>query len=91
LTNALSALSCWRVEAWLARGARHEAAYAGLRLAERLLAEGRRQDAGLELEGAHAAAAGHVPLRGAIEHLARRAWPPVPSNETLRPHDLGEE
>ncbi len=58
---------------WAGHQAPHHAAYAGWRLAECLLDAGQRKAAQEELQVAYAAAEGHVPLRTAIEGLARRA------------------
>ena len=59
----------WRTakENWAMHGVPHHAAYAGWRLAEHLLASGRRNDAETELALAYAAAEHHVPLRREIE------------------------
>ena len=68
----------WRVakDTWASHGVPHHAAYAGWRLAEVLLADGRRKDAEAELASAYLAAETHVPLRRKIEGLAQRAdWP----------------
>ena len=63
---------------WAEHGIPHQAAYAGWRLAECLLASGRRSEAETELADAYAAAESHVPLRREIEGLARRARLPHP-------------
>ena len=52
--------TAWRAakDTWASYGVPHHAAYAGWRLAEALLAEGRRKDAETELAAAYAAAEG---------------------------------
>ena len=89
----------WRVakDLWSGHLAAHHAAYAGWRLAECLLDVGQRRSAEDELAAAYAAAKGHVPLRAAIEGLARRGRLTLPtaaevdshpSEEDLGPHGL---
>jgi DNA-binding CsgD family transcriptional regulator len=65
----------WRTakDTWASYGVPHQAGYAGWRLAEALLAEGRRNEAETELAAAYAAAESYVPLRQEIEGLSRRA------------------
>jgi DNA-binding CsgD family transcriptional regulator len=65
----------WRAakDRWTSHDVPHHAAYAGWRLAERLLADGRRKEAETELAAAYAGAERHVPLRREIDGLARRA------------------
>jgi DNA-binding CsgD family transcriptional regulator len=67
--------AAWRTakDTWTSHGVPHQAAYAGWRLAERLVADGRRKEAETELATAYAAAERHVPLRQEIEGLAQRA------------------
>jgi DNA-binding CsgD family transcriptional regulator len=67
--------AAWRVarDMWASHDVPHHAAYAGWRLAERLVAHGRRKEAETELAAAYAAAERHVPLRQEIEGLAQRA------------------
>jgi len=70
---------------WAEHGIPHQASYAGWRLAEHLLASGKRNDAETELALAYAAAEHHVPLRGEIEALARRARLPLPGTTSSSP------
>jgi DNA-binding CsgD family transcriptional regulator len=72
-------------DTWCSHGVPHQAAYAGWRLAEQLLAVGRRSSAAEELAAAYIAADGHVPLRGAIEGLARRARLSLPASQPSPP------
>jgi DNA-binding CsgD family transcriptional regulator len=75
----------WRAakSMWAEHGIPHRAAYTGWRLAECLVASGRRRDAETELAIAHAAADTHVPLRREIEALARRARLALPPSTAL--------
>ncbi len=76
----------WRAakDTWASHDVPHHAAYAGWRLAERLVATARRKDAQSELASAYAAAEHHVPLRREIEGLARRARLPLPTAQPAR-------
>ena len=69
----------WRAakDIWATYGVPHHAAYGGWRLAECLLASGRRSAAETELATAHLAAEGHVPMRTEMEAFARRARMPL--------------
>jgi DNA-binding CsgD family transcriptional regulator len=73
----------WREDkqVWARHGVPHHAAYAGWRLGEALLADGRRRAAETELVAAYIAAEQHVPLRQEIEGLARRARLALPVTE----------
>ena len=72
----------WEVsrQTWASNRIPHHAAYAGWRLAECQLNAGQRKAAEDELAAAYAAAEGHVPLRAAIEGLARRARLVLPTD-----------
>ena len=74
--------AAWRraKDVWAGHLVPHPAAYAGWRLAECLLDAGQRRSAEGELAVAYAAARGHVPLRAAIEGLARRARLALPTD-----------
>jgi DNA-binding CsgD family transcriptional regulator len=79
--------AAWRTakDTWTLHGVPHQAAYAGWRLAERLLTEGRRKEAESELAAAYVTAVGHVPLRREVEGLARRARLPLPLTQQAAP------
>jgi DNA-binding CsgD family transcriptional regulator len=72
----------WRVakDTWASYSFPHHAAYAGWRLSEALLADGRRMDAEAELASAYLAAEAHVPPRREIEGLAQRARLALPGS-----------
>ena len=74
--------AAWRAakDIWAGHLVPHHAAYAGWRLAECLLDAGQRRSAEAELAAAYTAAEGHVPLRAAIEGLARRARLALPTD-----------
>jgi DNA-binding CsgD family transcriptional regulator len=82
----------WRAakDMWASHDVPHDAAYAGWRLAERLLADGRRRDAESELASAYLAAENHVPLRREIEGLARRARLALPDTDPAAPAEEAE-
>ena len=69
----------WRSarEGWAGHDVPHHAAYAGWRLTECMLDSGRRRQAEEELAAAYRSAVGHLPLRAALEGLARRARLPL--------------
>ena len=85
----------WRAakDIWAGHLVPHHAAYAGWRLAECLLDAGHRKAAQEELAVAYTAAKGHVPLRSAIEGLARRARLDLPTGTDVDSHlsdDVGD-
>jgi DNA-binding CsgD family transcriptional regulator len=79
--------SAWRADkqTWAGHDVPHRAAYAGWRLAENLVAAGRRKAAETELVEAYIAAESHVPLRREIAGLARRARLQLPAAEAALP------
>jgi DNA-binding CsgD family transcriptional regulator len=84
--------AAWRAakDTWASHNVPHHTAYAGWRLAERLLADGRRRDAESELASASLAAENHVPLRREIEGLARRARLALPDTDPAAPAEEAE-
>jgi hypothetical protein len=80
----------WRAarDTWAGHDVPHQAAYAGWRLSEQLVATGRRKDAEAELVAAYAMAETHVPLRREIEGFARRARLPLSTSAETQPPQL---
>ena len=80
--------SAWRADKqiWARYDVPHRAAYAGWRLAEHLVATGRRKAAETELVEAHLAAESHIPLRREIAGLARRARLRLPAAQAAPAH-----